>query len=528
MKLIITEHQYRLLGEALKDEIPSYMHDIIKKRYPDSEKYLNMEVPKHTELIPNIKVEVENENITQRSVEQLVKYFTENITEQFKETKISRLIRGSINFHYIIWQSLNNEMSLQTISNISIMYGKDFRLLQGKDNDFEHPIFSNNKSNLYTFIQSFNRAFPEHAINLNDIQNDKVFNGLRDPIINYRTNIRSIKESKLYLYITDKPDDKLRMSISKFYNSCQNLYTGGNEGTSYNKKLLSNVFDENSKVAYLIFDAPFRDNMGNTQPYTSIARAMIRTDGKKIMFDQVYPIDMEDVMYQIIEEKTGLENQGKNGDIYPYKGIGLPTPYMDTYSLKNTGETSDISSQRIAALAGLLNVNEEQINATSETRFTVGYHPIASARNQEDRVKEYEVLTEDEANERTRDDMRNNFSDLNVNTDLSRLVDVGIISDDAIMRILGVSDEDITDGGYESLGDYLDAYYGTNKFTVADFDDNIKGAGGNIWTWYQENVDINKYIEYFYGSMNDARSSTLGSCNGSEEEYGDFLIYRLN
>ena len=92
MKLIITEHQYRLLGEALKDEIPSYMHDIIKKRYPDSEKYLNMEVPKHTELIPNIKVEVENENITQRSVEQLVKYFTENITEQFKETKISRRI----------------------------------------------------------------------------------------------------------------------------------------------------------------------------------------------------------------------------------------------------------------------------------------------------------------------------------------------------------------------------------------------------------------------------------------------------
>ena len=57
---------------------------------------------------------------------------------------------------------------------------------------------------------------PLKNINVDEIINDKRFVGLRDPIINYQVNLKKIQDTKLYLYITDKPDDKLRLSISKY------------------------------------------------------------------------------------------------------------------------------------------------------------------------------------------------------------------------------------------------------------------------------------------------------------------------
>jgi len=53
MRIQLTNDQYRNLQEALGDEIPDYMKDIIQKRYKGD--YLGKDVPQHTDKIPNVK-----------------------------------------------------------------------------------------------------------------------------------------------------------------------------------------------------------------------------------------------------------------------------------------------------------------------------------------------------------------------------------------------------------------------------------------------------------------------------------------
>lgn len=84
------------ISEALKDEIPSHISDILKKRYP--EKYLDMDVPKHTNLIPNIKVEVKNDNITNKTIDEIVEYFVVNIEKEFMKSNFHKILDNNFNF----------------------------------------------------------------------------------------------------------------------------------------------------------------------------------------------------------------------------------------------------------------------------------------------------------------------------------------------------------------------------------------------------------------------------------------------
>jgi hypothetical protein len=162
------------------------------------------------------------------------------------------------------------------------------------------------------------------------------------------------------------------MSVSEFYDSCQNIYTGGELGTEWNKKLLSNVFDTNSKVAFLIFDAPFTDKMGNKHKNSPVARMIIRTNNKgAILFDEVYPREMKDRMYQIVTDMTGLQNTGQPGDLYHYTNVeGLPEPYMDKYRLASSGKSA-VENERASALATHFNFDINNITAYSISFFGV-------------------------------------------------------------------------------------------------------------------------------------------------------------
>jgi hypothetical protein len=396
---------YEFINEALKDEIPLYMSDIIKKRHGD--KYLDFDIPKHTDNIPNCKIEVKNENITKKSVREIIDYFRKNILKQFKETLLFELVSNNSLFKHMLF--IVTESDFTSIKDLKILYSNNFILLQAKDNNKYNPKFSNNKSNLYNFIKSFNKAFPQDSIDY-DTTKDKVLNGLRDVIMNYENNIEKIESSKLYLYITDKPSDKLNMSVSKFYNSCQNLYNG-----SFNHKLLANVFDENSKLALLIFDTPYTDTKGNKIPYTSIARCIIRYSDDKIMFDKVYPSDMEDVMYKIIEEYTDLKNNSEESDKYKYKHIDsdLPLPYMDKFNLVNIGKS--LESKKIKAISEFLNVDTNEINMISENEY-----------EHDDII--YYCMTYDEALEESKDkiihDIEKEINDLHITFSIQRLLKI--------------------------------------------------------------------------------------------------------
>jgi hypothetical protein len=526
MRIQLTNSQYRNLQEALGDDIPDYMKDIIQKRYKGVD-YLSKDVPQHTDKIPNVKMEVKNDEIVDFASNLLIKSFTNKLEEQMKKSEIwqdyNNNPEGYSFFHgplkVIMNKSIPELGSLSLSSNFPLyriftyFYSKEFRLPDSRLNDdstlrtprekhepqfhAESVKWSNNKTGISSFLTTIKRVFPEtfRYLDVDKIIRDKHFVGLREPIINYQQNVKKIGEYPLYLYITDKPDDKLRMSVSQFYDSCQNIYTGGETGTQWNKKLLSNVFDKNSKVAYLIYNKPYKDTKGNEHPFTSIARCILRVnkDGG-VMFDKVYPSNLENVFYNIITESTGIENVGKPDDTYDYENVdGLPAPYMDKYKIKTSGGTNE---DKINALMTALNVERRNIDVIDDERINV--------RNRRDEntkyiVEDYVVIVFDEAVERSRDIMRDDFVEIFGKEEVDDLY-WDIIDP---YHFINGSGNDLEydnyvrngdNGGPESfISDIL------NIKTVYDMEDYLKKNKINSHQWFSGEIDMDGIIERYGG-----------------------------
>jgi hypothetical protein len=522
MRIQLTNSQYRNLQEALGDDIPGYMKDIIQKRYKGD--FLSRDVPQHTDKIPNVKMEIQNDEVVDFASKMLIKSFTDKLTEQIKKSEIWQKYYTFTSYtadplYSIINQSipsLGTMKDKQILPIFTFFYSKEFRLPDSRLNDdstlkygegtntrglpkinTDNIKWSNNKTGISSFLTTIKRVFPQTFGNLDvdKITRDKHFVGLREPIINYQQNVKKIGGSPLYLYITDKPDDKLRMSVSQFYDSCQNIYTGGEQGTQWNKKLLSNVFDKNSKVAYLIYDKPYKDTKGNEHPITTIARCILRVnkDGG-VMFDKVYPSNLENIFYNIITESTGIKNVGKPADTYDYENVpGLPAPYMDKYSLKTSGGTNQ---DKINALATALTVNDENIRQIDNERFDVMNRSEFSTRYT---VENYVVLLFNAAVERSRDIMRDNFVDIFGNEEVEDLywniIDPYHFIDDSGNE--GEYREYIRNGdnmGPESfISDIL------NIKTVYEMHQYLEENGYRSRQWFSEEIDMDSIIDDIYG-----------------------------
>ena len=344
------------VDEALMDELPQHQRDIIAKRH--GEKFLDMDVPKHTDAIPNIKVEITDETFKNKIGKLIETKFKVSITKNFR---LANLFRLNVIFLNTLAKSLNinlDEVKSDPIL-MPIIYSKNYKLIDSKSTDVNNPIFSKNMSSLTKFIESFNRAFPENVVEY-DFSKDKNLVGLQQPLKNYDINLETLKNDSLYLYITDKPEDKLNMSISKYYDSCQNIYTG-----SIKSRLLSNVFDKNSKVAYLIFDEPFKDSMGNTVPFTSITRMIIRHVKGEIFFDKTYP---EDINFDDIVTKYAGIKSTYGGEDYDYDPVDdLMSPYMDNLKI----DKEKLVDEKRKLMAKLLNIEYKKIEKTDNpTIFT--------------------------------------------------------------------------------------------------------------------------------------------------------------
>jgi hypothetical protein len=534
MRIQLTNSQYRNLQEALGDDIPDYMKDIIQKRYKGGD-YLSKDVPQHTDKIPNVKMEVKNDEVVDYASKQLIDSVTNKLVEQLRKSEIWKEYNNNPKGYSFVDGPLKAIMStsipslekrlpymsedtssIGTLVKYTWFYSKAFRLpdsrlnddstLQGNPEDgkgWDYTIdatkikWSNNVTGISSFLTTIKRVFPETFgyLDVDKIIRDKHFVGLREPIINYQQNVKKIGEYPLYLYITDKPDDKLRMSVSQFYDSCQNIYTGGETGTQWNKKLLSNVFDKNSKVAYLIYNKPYKDTKGNEHPFTSIARCILRVnkDGG-VMFDKVYPSNLENVFYNIITESTGIENVGKPDDTYDYENVdGLPAPYMDKYKIKTSGGTNE---DKINALMTALNVERRNIDVIDDERINV--------RNRRDEntkyiVEDYVVIVFDEAVERSRDIMRDDFVEIFGKEEVDDLY-WDIIDP---YHFINGSGNDLEydnyvrngdNGGPESfISDIL------NIKTVYDMEDYLKKNKINSHQWFSEEIDMDGIIERYGG-----------------------------
>ena len=210
------------------------------------------------------------------------------------------------------------------------------------------------------------------------------------------------------------------MSVSNYYSSCMNLYNG-----SYNHRLVSNVFDPNMKVCYIISDESYIDRDGNRHEYSPICRCILRVQDGKILFDKIYPdkIKLFENMYSIITRYTGIVNRGKKNMYYDYKNIkNLPIPHPDHYIIRKTGITEEEIQDKIDTLKEL--VNSDNIVHSEGYYFTV------------DKKDEYVVLTEDEISIEVENYIRTDFWFIYADYLLSDMVDKKIINEKGLLKYI--------------------------------------------------------------------------------------------
>ena len=222
-------------------------------------------------------------------------------------------------------------------------------------------VLGGNFGNLQTFITSYNNAYPEDYVDA-AIFRDSNFRNLINMINETTsTDFDMFGEHDIYLLIKHNAIDILNMSMSKFYNSCQELYFGGGHGTRYMKQLLINVFDPNTMPAFLVFDTPYytvtgtsdkEDSLEKVSDAMPLCRSLLRniepfTDDKKTFtfFDKTYPDRMARTLKKIVEDYSGNKVVDVNDipdntyyylapDIDSIDTQDLSDPYMDHLSVK--------------------------------------------------------------------------------------------------------------------------------------------------------------------------------------------------
>ena len=211
------------------------------------------------------------------------------------------------------------------------------------------PVWSKNLVNFNTLVSDYNICYEEDKIS-DDILNEFKY-GIIQNVRNFAAEDLSgdnydidfdLFKGDLYLSILHNPKDILNMSISKFYSSCQNLYTG-----SHKEQLLSNVFDPNSIPAYLKFDKPIYYKGEKISDQVPLSRVIIRNietfdDSSEpiIYFDRVYPNrgSVPSVMKKLIEKYSKnkeSEDKSRNYNFIPDIDMldELDKPYMDRYDI---------------------------------------------------------------------------------------------------------------------------------------------------------------------------------------------------
>jgi hypothetical protein len=283
-----------------------------------------------------------------------------------KKDKFSKVLENfdlrnpSLDEIYLFYENIFRKLSVsETKSDEIILRDETGRPVMGDDKrpvkvkkEKGDPVFSKNLVNLYSFIQDYNNCYPDDKVSDNFISNLQM--GLISSVKNFAAEDFSggeynidfgLFKMDMYLSILHNPKDILNMSISKFFASCQHLYTGG-----YSSQVIGNVFDPNSIPAYLKFDTPIHWEGEKISDHVPLSRCMVRNiykfedDGSEplIYFDRVYPDrgNMESVMYEIIEKYSGNK---KNIESRDHRYVFSPDidledndirdPYMDRMDL---------------------------------------------------------------------------------------------------------------------------------------------------------------------------------------------------
>ena len=260
----------------------------------------------------------------------------------------------SIDEMVAIFEPVFRKLSNETGRAEMIQKDDSGRPIMGEDNrpikvakEIGDPVFEKNLINILSFVQNFNTYYEEDKVDesiFEDSHLANIINLAKDDINSeYKTSFK-IFGRDIYLKISHNPKDILNMSISKFYTSCQHLYTG-----MYSSKVLGNVFDPNSIPAFLVFDTPIYNGDEMISEQLPLSRMIIRNmesfDEKgetKLLFDRAYPDRMKDgnwgdVFGEIVTKYTGMTSiEDVYGSSYLYTPDidsededKIEAPYMD-------------------------------------------------------------------------------------------------------------------------------------------------------------------------------------------------------
>jgi len=372
------KNRKRFLNEAkIKDVILPRQAKEVKSAW--SEKYLDYE-----EVEPTDKIKQGKWKLTEEDKIEVLSYFfgreddpidMDEIFNAFKQLddKFSNVLKDSIDIGSFRDNKEKYEILLKefnpkepTIDQISIIYEPIFRKLNVNETKADElikkdengrpvkdeegnmvkvkkekgePVYEKNLVNIKSFIDSYNRCYDDNQIDVDLFYSRNISNLVSLANENHNSSYKfdfEIFNKDLYLSIKHSAQDILNMSISKFYASCQHLYSGG-----YRSQLLGNVFDPNSIPAFLIFDTPIFWNDEKISDFLPLTRMMVRNlesfddkNSSKIFFDRAYPDRMKTILNKIIEKYSGNIENAAGGEKYMFTpdvdvDDSLSTPYMD-------------------------------------------------------------------------------------------------------------------------------------------------------------------------------------------------------
>ncbi len=400
MKRIFNFTQF--IKEALKDEIPKHQQDILKNNIlqydPDDDDYsvynidaydiLDTDVPKKTDNITDGLWKLSEED-KDKAIQLMFNINISSVENSLKEFKPSERFLDIVKQSYIH----DNEINIikPTIKDIKMLYGNNFRMLSisetkgdrkvirdksgiplRKDGELSYedklpgePVFTDNKSNINSLFMGYHNCYGGDISNPYILEAFKNIYSRINDITRNNFDIDILGKFDLELYISSKAEDMLNMSLSAFYDSCQNMYNGG-----YRHQLPSNVFDKNCKICFLRFNTPFIDIGNNIIPFTPFSRCLIRNIKGKLYFESAYPkmYDMNEFHHGMIEKYTSMKNTYK-GDRYFYKNTkGLATPYMDTLGIEEI--KSAFNDTKAILLSKELNLDIEYIVKDKSCEYT--------------------------------------------------------------------------------------------------------------------------------------------------------------
>lgn len=273
-----------------------------------------------------------------------------NILENF------RMDDPTIDDIYIMFEAVFRNLSIgETTSDEFVLKDESGRPILDESGKIQkikkepgEPVFTNNLVNLASFMESYARCYSVDFGNFdNEFRYGNIYSIRNKAAEDLSSGAYSVDldifRKDLWLSIKHNPQDILNMSVSKFFASCQNLYTG-----SYRRQVVANVFDPNSIPAFLKFDVPIymASDGSKISDFLPISRVMIRSiekfgisDEKTLFLDRVYPDKMNDVVREIVPKYSGNQITTKSNSELKY--IFTPStdllqeyPYMDRLGIE--------------------------------------------------------------------------------------------------------------------------------------------------------------------------------------------------